>query len=388
MGLRKRSRASDVAAQPAPPSAMTPEEFVAAVYQMCLGRLPDDQGRRSWEALLEASGDPTAVLAGILASDEATQRRLLTSSQTVSTATPPGGAADDGDGLRVVRTLAELDVELQNLDRLAAVSDDALRDGCTQFRMDLTDPMPADPWSPEYRAKVFEMYEFLYGSPYHPSNEVTEFDIDENVRAPFPYSSASSATVGGHLMGIGHLIRTMALPANSRVLELGPGWGNTTIALAQMGHTVTAVDIEPNFVKLITERAARIGASIDSRQGDFALIKELDPGFDAVLFFECFHHAADHLGVLESLDRVVKPGGRVYFAAEPISESLPHPWGLRLDGESLWAIRRHGWLELGFQSSYFEAALAKYGWSITVENTPESQWGAVLIAQRAAELDE
>jgi ubiquinone/menaquinone biosynthesis C-methylase UbiE len=289
------------------------------------------------------------------------------------------------DTQRVVRTLEGLDIELKELDRLAAISDDALRDGFLQFRMEIAQTMPADPWSPEYRAKVFELYEFLHGQPYSPSNEVNEFDIELHVHKPFPFSTGSAVTVGTHLIGIGHVIRTLDLPMGSKVLELGPGWGNTTLALAQMGHQVTAIDIEANFVKLITARAARVGASIDARQGDFSLIKEIEPGYDAVLFFECFHHAANHLDVLASLDRVVKPGGKVLFAAEPIVDNFPYPWGLRLEGESLWAIRKNGWFELGFQTAYFEAALARYGWTASHVNCAESPWGAVIVARRASE---
>ena len=175
----------------------------------------------------------------------------------------------------------------------------------------------------------------------------------------------------------------MNLPAHSKVLELGPGWGNTTLALARMGHDVTAIDIEPNFVKLIETRAARVNTPIQVLHGDFALISELDDQYDAVLFFECFHHAADHLGVLESLDRVVAPGGRVIFAAEPITDDFRHPWGLRLDGESLWAIRQNGWFELGFQESYFRKTLERYGWRYEKVVCPETIWGVVFVATRA-----
>jgi hypothetical protein len=81
---------------------MTPDEFVAAVYEMCLGRLPDDEGRRVWVELLEASGDPTAVLAGILASDEAAQRRLLASSSADSSRTVSAALALLGRTPRIV----------------------------------------------------------------------------------------------------------------------------------------------------------------------------------------------------------------------------------------------------------------------------------------------
>lgn len=306
-------------------------------------------------------------------------RQLMRSVNVIASPAPPV------DPRRVVRNLEQLDAELQELDRLAAISDDALRAGFREFRMEIPTSMPADPWSPEYSAKVFEMYEFLHGRPYSVSNEVSEFDFESHVRSPFPYNTGSSATVGAHLIGVGHLIRTLDLPPKSRVLELGPGWGNTTLALAQMGHDVTAIDIEPNFVRLVTERAARVGAVIDARQGDFALMKELESGFDAVLFFESFHHAANHLDVLESLDRIVKPGGRVLFAAEPISHDFEDPWGLRFDGESLWAIRKNGWLELGFRPDYFEKTLARFGWSSTQVDCGDTGWGAVVVARRTSE---
>jgi FkbM family methyltransferase len=58
-------------------AAMTPDEFVTMVYILALGRLPDDQGRHTWARLMVESGDPTSVLAGIVASAEATERRSL-----------------------------------------------------------------------------------------------------------------------------------------------------------------------------------------------------------------------------------------------------------------------------------------------------------------------
>jgi len=112
------------------------------------------------------------------------------------------------------------------------------------------------------------------------------------------------------------------------------------------------------------------------------VMHELDDRFDAVLFFESFHHCENHLQLLSGLDRAVLPGGRVLFAAEPITKSFPLPWGLRLDGESLWAIRRNGWLELGFRRSYFEQTLHRYGWKTDLHSLRQSPWGEVFVAAR------
>jgi ubiquinone/menaquinone biosynthesis C-methylase UbiE len=308
-------------------------------------------------------------------------RALLDPELSRMEALPPDAPPAD-DGVRVVRSLAELDQMLVMLDEAAAVSDDDLRRGFTRFRMELDLAMPADPYSDEYRRKVFELYEWLHGKPYDPRNEVTPFDVQAAADTPFPYVTQSARTVGNHLIAVGHVIRTLDLAPASRVLEFGPGWGNTTVALARMGHRVTAIDIEPSFVELISTRAGRVHTDVKAVVGDFSMIHDLEEQFDAVLFFECFHHCADHLALLAGLDRVVAPGGRVLFAAEPITDAFAIPWGLRLDGESLWAIRKNGWFELGFKESYFKEALARFGWNAELTVCAETPWGVIYVARR------
>jgi len=247
--------------------------------------------------------------------------------------------------------------------------------------------LPADPDSPEYRQRQLALYEWLHGKPYAVTNEVSHLDPVASADRPFPFHTESARTVGDQLIAIGYLIRALDLPPRSTVLEFGPGWGNTTIALARMGHRVTAVDIEHNFLELITERARRKRLSIETIHGDFAVAETIDRRFDAVLFFESFHHSANHQRLIAALDRLVAPGGKAVFAGEPISETFPLPWGLRLDGGSLWAIRRHGWLELGFSETYFRGLLTRHGWHVDKQICQElsgasTGWGTIFIARR------
>jgi len=283
---------------------------------------------------------------------------------------------------KVLRTLDELDEMFARLDVAGSESDDALRREFLTFRMEVDFPLPPDPYSSEYRQAVFELYGWLHGSPYSTANEDVTFNTATAVDTPFPFSTQSATTVGEHLMGIGHIVRRMNLPPGSRVLEMGAGWGNTTLVLAQMGHKVTALDISPKFTDLIQKRAGQINAHVETIVGDFSKIHDLEGQFDAILFFESFHHCPDHLDLLAGLDRVVAPGGQVMFAAEPIDKSFPVPWGLRLDGESLWAIRRHGWLELGFQRNYFVRTLDRYGWQLDWARLRRCIWGEIYLARR------
>ena len=107
---------------------------------------------------------------------------------------------------------------------------------------------------------------------------------------------------------------------------------------------------------------------------DFFWIESAGRRFDAIVFFESFHHCADHLRLLRSLGPALTPDGHVYFGAEPITPDFPVPWGLRTDGESLWAIRRNGWLELGFHPDYFRQALRQAGLVAEVHTSADLPW--------------
>ncbi len=264
--------------------------------------------------------------------------------------------------MHVVRTLDELDAMIQACNEAEAISDDAMRAVFGTFRMDPPRNLPADPYSEAFRLAQLQLYQQIAGKSYSNANEITQFNVDAAVRRPFPFVTNSTTTAGEYFMAIGYLLRCMALPPGSRVLEFGAGWGISSVWLAQLGHHVTTVDIEPCFCELITRRAAHEGVEIEVVNADFFWIEGQQRQFDAVIFQGCFHHCDDHLRLLRALVPVVAPQGRIFFGAEPIMPDFPQPWGLRLDGNSLWAIRKNGWLELGFQSDYFVHALAHTGW--------------------------
>jgi 2-polyprenyl-3-methyl-5-hydroxy-6-metoxy-1,4-benzoquinol methylase len=282
-------------------------------------------------------------------------------------------------------TLAELDHELEVLSGAEARSDDELRRGFGTFQLALDQSaFPDDPYSEEYYRSQMALYcRIAVSEGYQLSNERTLLDGVENMaRVPFPYYTRSPQTVSDQLMAIGFIIRTLNLPAGATILEFGPGWGNTTIHLARMGYSVTAVDIEPNFVEIIKQRAAAIACPVRVMVGNFGSTPEPDERFDAILFFECFHHCADHLKLIDRLRELVNPGGVVAFAAEPILEEFHAPWGVRLDGMALWSIRRSKWMELGYKESYFVRTMMRAGWTISKHVCNATPLGVVFLARR------
>jgi protein-L-isoaspartate O-methyltransferase len=229
--------------------------------------------------------------------------------------------------MKLLKDLAELDAMIAACDAAEATSDDALRALFATFRME-PPAVPADPFSPEYREAQMALYARIAGRPYSTANEVTAFDVDAAVAAPFPFGTRSCTTAGEHFQAMGMLLRQMALKPGSRVLEFGPGWGNTTIALAKLGHRVTAVDIEPHFCELLRRRAQRERVQIEVVNDDFLWAEgAADGSFDAVVFFECFHHCADHLRLLSPCGRWWRRAARCISAPSRSSPTSRCPGG-------------------------------------------------------------
>jgi SAM-dependent methyltransferase len=284
--------------------------------------------------------------------------------------------------MQVLNSIAELDEKLAECDRAAEISDDAMRNVFAGFRMAPPADLPCEPLSEEYSRYQLSLYQKLAGKSYQVENEATVFDVEAAVRRPFPYCTGGLATTADQYSAIGALLRRLEVKPGARILEFGPGWGNTTLALALLGFQVTAVDIEPRFCELVERRAALHGVTVDVVNADFTWAEQVSEPFEAAIFFECFHHSTDHRQLLRTLRSALIPDGRVLFGGEPISSDFPMPWGLRMDGQSLWSIRKHGWFELGFNEAYFIDALASEGWLATKFPSGDTPVADVWVARR------
>jgi SAM-dependent methyltransferase len=257
-------------------------------------------------------------------------------------------------------SLDELDAELDRATALMATSPDEAHALLRSFVLALPSSPPANPFSDSYREWTWALYRSISGrDSYDTSHEASPFDLELARERPFPYQTGSLAMVGRDLAARGHLLRCLSDLAPRRVVEFGPGWGNVTADRVATGLDVTAVEVDENFCRLVAERGHGPGR-LDVEQADM-LTFFAGERYDAAVFYESFHHCADHLAMLRHLHGIVRPEGAVFFAAEPV-QRLEYPWGPRLDGLSVWSSRTHGWLELGFDERYFFQALARTGW--------------------------
>ena len=263
--------------------------------------------------------------------------------------------------------LTELNEELKRVEERAKISDDELRKSLSEFCLKIDYNMPGDPFSEEYIQAQMDLYSLVSGKKYSIENEFSEFIFEERLNNPFPYFTESPTTVGDQLIGIGFLIRSMALPPKSNIIEFGAGWGETTYHLGMMGYNITVVDVEKKFLDLITTKLNKNNRNVEVIQEDMLKFRS-SLKYDAALFYESFHHCSNPFTFLDHLYDMIKDTGIICFAAEPIvrgfAEYLPYSWGIRLDGMSVWSMRKFGWLEFGFEQSFFIEMLNRSGFSV------------------------
>jgi ubiquinone/menaquinone biosynthesis C-methylase UbiE len=101
------------------------------------------------------------------------------------------------------------------------------------------------------------------------------------------------------------------LLGNARVLEIAPGPGFLSIALAKLGpFKVTGLDISQSFVQMASEYAKREGVVARFIHGSASDIPLEDGLFDLIVCRAAFKNFSEPLKALNEMHRVLKPGGR------------------------------------------------------------------------------
>src|SRR6476659_2512673 len=66
------------------------------------------------------------------------------------------------------------------------------------------------------------------------------------------------------------LWRELAANATEGVLDVGAGTGRVALRLAEAGHAVTALDLDPELLETLRERAAQAGVEVATITADAA----------------------------------------------------------------------------------------------------------------------
>jgi 2-polyprenyl-6-hydroxyphenyl methylase/3-demethylubiquinone-9 3-methyltransferase len=102
---------------------------------------------------------------------------------------------------------------------------------------------------------------------------------------------------------------------NKNVLDVGCGGGILSESMAQVGATVTAIDMGQAPLNVAKLHALESGVKVDYQQSTAEEFAEKNPQkFDVVTCLEMLEHVPDPHSVIESCYKLVKPGGHVFFS--------------------------------------------------------------------------
>ncbi len=132
------------------------------------------------------------------------------------------------------------------------------------------------------------------------------------------------------------------IPEGSDVLEIGPGAGRWTEALAALSDSLTLVDISPRCIDICRDKFGHLSSvSFHVTSGsDLSFID--DASIDAVWSFDVFVHlaAADVKGYIAELARVLRSGGQavIHHAA---GGGIHGGWRSAMTNEEFTVIAEH-----------------------------------------------
>jgi hypothetical protein len=219
-----------------------------------------------------------------------------------------------------------------------------------------------DPFGEAYSELQLELWARWSGREYDPtSSESTGFDAPAHLASRTAYGPG----VGAVLLSHHYLSVTRAVSAlgvdGGRALEFGAGWGLQAEVLSEIGFDVDVVDVNPAFLDLIARRLQARGFGGRQIEGTFTDFTLPHSGYDLVYTYEALHHTPRPL---ETIRRFVDPTGAaarcLAFVGEPVVDMWP-AWGLRIDQESLYCIRKFGWFESGWTDAFILSCVARVG---------------------------
>lgn len=107
------------------------------------------------------------------------------------------------------------------------------------------------------------------------------------------------------------------LPAGANILEIGCGAGRATIALAQRGYRVDAIDSAANMLAITRAAAGAAGVSerVSTKVGSAYELEFSGSNFALVLAIGVMPYLAEPMQALAEIARVLTPGGSLVITA-------------------------------------------------------------------------
>jgi SAM-dependent methyltransferase len=174
-----------------------------------------------------------------------------------------------------------------------------------------------------------------------------------------------------HFCDFANITYTLALPAGSRILDVGCGSGWLCEYLARLGYQVTGLDISPELIRLANERLSSLPYGVDqqTKPSYRFLVHDIEAAplsetFDAVICYDALHHFEDENAVLRNIGEMLELGGQLFIA-----EGERPPEGSESEAELRGVMEQYETLESPFKRDYLLELLTQHGFAVVGDYT-------------------
>ncbi len=241
-----------------------------------------------------------------------------------------------------------------------------------------------DPFSDEYYENQISLYKEISGRELdQETGELHPVDIDERVASPNPTGILHVSKNAEQIRAISTLLACANLCEGARILDLGAGAGLSSEIYAYAGGRVHALDIDPDFAKIGTQRAAGRMFAVQRSLLNFSEVSLVRDGpYQAAFFYQSLHHCLRPWVLISDLVEKLDPDGVIGFTGEPVQSVWWKHWGIRLDEVSVYVARRFGWFESGWSKHFIKECFTRNGYHIAFFTGGHSG-GEIAIASRS-----
>jgi SAM-dependent methyltransferase len=113
-----------------------------------------------------------------------------------------------------------------------------------------------------------------------------------------------------------------SLPKGSKVLDVGVGFGQSSVFLAGLGYEVYAVEPSLFMCQLIQDAAHRFKLPLTVVQAVGEELSQIGSEFDVVIFNSSLHHCDDPIRAIAESFKCLRPDGQILL----VGENMLKPW--------------------------------------------------------------